>query len=299
MAISNDRISNEIPPDSSSSHSLGGSIFAELDQEIEEYERGLFAKPVATSPNDHKPLLKKLFHMIRTKWLERPMTHVITSDASMEANHTVVVCRICENTIHSTTLEGHTEWCSKYHDYLLKKERCLKYLKVLQEQIVNARPSCHPLIELCSKALLIDEEQGKNASIRLAKLFYRLTKFSSDMDLNAHNQALLKRLKYLMEQKRILADHFSELRPSSSWISPTTEISSVTDSSLETTPQRSSTPVAKLTTLLSSLVLKRNRNTSKSPHLTSSPSGLRAIQKTMPQIIDFEILKPISRGGCG
>lgn len=224
--------------------------FAELDQEVERYVTRALSS-MESPPITSRPLLQRIFANLRSRLFsndgdgQRPIKsskeHLKPSEATQsietaipQVDPDVVTCRICDMPIDATTLDGHTEWCSKYQDGLLKKEKCAKYLYLLLESL---SPEEIQLRLLVAKALEIDEETGRPASVRLAKLLYKIAKISSLPRIDERNdEQMIKRLRYLVDQKRILAERFIELKPAILTAPMTSEASSGTDSSIDSTP---------------------------------------------------------------
>lgn len=227
--------------------------FTELDQEVERYVTRALSS-MESPPITSKPLLQRIFANLRSRLFsadddsQRPEKfskdqHTLPEDTqsigmaiSLQADPDVVTCRICDMQIDVTTLDGHTEWCSKYQDGLLKKEKCAKYLYLLLESLPLEDLQLRLLV---AKALEIDEEIGRPASVRLAKLLYKIAKISSFPSTDERNsKQMIKRLQYLVDQKRILAERFLELKPALSITPMISEASSGTDSSIDSTPSR-------------------------------------------------------------
>jgi serine/threonine protein kinase len=292
--------------------------FEGLDGEITQYEMAILnptlanntfsnSGSVATTENTdepkRRPLLKRIMHYITGRFstaddVRQPKGNPATA-------LTTVTCRLCEKGYAACDLEGHTEWCSRYQDCIMRRAVITKHLETvhgaLRWDLAEATHNVEALriLECLTKALGVDELNGKHSAIRLAKLLYKLAKVDITDNGCLQTQAYLRRAKYLLEQKRVLADRFAELLPNSP--KAYYEYSSVTDSSLASTPQRPSTPVGKLTTLFATMLSGR-RSTSRSPQFGASPprpSTLRANFGPIPRISDFEIIKPISRGAYG
>jgi len=202
----------------------------ELDQEIMLFESSLL-DPVAPTK---QPLLRRLLDNVRHRLILKSTEKVALEGAEGKEEQELVTCRICDCPVNVATLESHTEWCSKYHDCLLKREKCAAYLDVVYKEISESDQKA--LDELAKRALETNEEDGKMASVKLAKLLYRIAKLEEHDQVNG---LIIKRLRYLIEQKRLLADRFAELYPQACRYNYDSD-SSCTDSSLASTP---STPV--------------------------------------------------------
>ena len=282
--------------------------FAELDEEIERYAVKLPSTSSIPSPDDHPggSLLKRLFGAFRGTKTDKK-----NEAATAEGRDGTITCRICEKQVAAGEIEAHTNWCSRYQESIIRKEICEKYLQALSQEFEKRLTSTSTALllglhEVVHKARSIDEEEGKPATVRLTRLQYKLSKIDSTND--SGEQQALRRVKYLVEQKRLLAERFAELCPQKLFCHH--DLSSATDSSLDTTPssamcprcfislERPSTPVARLTTLLSAM-LRKPRSASRSPQFGASPPRPSHLRATIPQISDFEILKPISRGAYG
>lgn len=224
--------------------------FVELDQEVEHYAARML-NPVGSPPTTFKPLLQRIFANLRSRFFsdaddsQGPATSLEERLAASEnkppisamASQTdlsIVMCRICDRPIDATTVYGHTEWCSKYQDGLLKKEKCAKYLHLLLESLPSEDLQLQSLV---IKASEIDEETGRAASVRLAKLLYKIAKVSSLPAGDGRNrEQMIRRLRYLVDQKRVLAERFLELKPALAATPLIFEASSGTDSSIDSTP---------------------------------------------------------------
>ena len=277
----------------------------ELDQEIAQFESSLL-DPVETT---RQSLLRRFLDKIRDRLIVKSIEKTESEGFGGKAKE-LITCRICDHSVDIATLEKHTEWCSKYQNCLLKREKCAVYLDIVYREISESDRKV--LDEVVKKALEINEEDGKMASVKLAKLLYRIAK------LDEHDQAnslIIKRLRYLVEQKSLLADRFAELYPQAPRHHYDSD-SSCTDSSLASTPSipadfkcctniniidQPGTPISKISNLLSTLL--KPRSASKSPQFGSSPSRSSTLRThvsgTIPDISDFEIIKPISKGAFG
>lgn len=234
--------------DSLDDHRL--DYFAELDHEVEQYVARLL-NPMEGPSSTSRPLLQRILANLRSHFFsdgdhgqgsalphkdpQASRGHASAANAAhSQADLNIVTCRICDMPIDVTTLDGHTDWCSKYQDGLLKKEKCAKYLHLLLESLPNEDVQLRSLV---AKALEIDEEAGRTASVRLAKLLYKITKMSSLPRGAEHDrEQVIKRLRYLVDQKRVLAERFLELKPALTTAPILFDASSGTDSSIDSTP---------------------------------------------------------------
>lgn len=161
--------------------------FAELDNEISHYESNVLqAGPIPNDENSpkHRPTIRRLLTSLKSKFSDK---HAAIETPSMESISTIT-CRLCENPVPAGELESHTEWCSKFQECILKKLSCAHYLNTLHQA---APPGNEVIRDFISRALAIDEQQGKPSAVRLAKLLYKMAKIDDD-------SKCLKRVKYLV-----------------------------------------------------------------------------------------------------
>lgn len=178
---------------------VGGELdreFADLDNEILRYENNVLttAVPVAGQSPKVKPIIRRIIASLKSRFADKHDSEATGAGAGESSS--IITCRICENPVPAAELEAHTEWCSKFQDCVLKKVSCQHYLNAL----LRGTPSeCNDQIrEFVEKALDIDEQLGKSAAIRLAKLLYRVAKVDLGKETLPKAEAYLRRVKYLV-----------------------------------------------------------------------------------------------------
>lgn len=182
----------------------------ELDTEISSFESHLRKDPAVplgigappSGAGQESVLRKLLFRKKLPTHPERP-----TADSASKG--AMVTCRVCDTPVAMTDLEEHTEWCSDLQDCLARRSRYLDYLNIMaallggvgsrnneglsEDELGGEGNEDEALLELTLKALEMDEMAGKNAAIRLARLLYRITKYTPD-----RNHAHYRRLQYIV-----------------------------------------------------------------------------------------------------
>jgi hypothetical protein len=168
--------------------------FADLDNEISRYESNVLTTvPVAEQGSAVKPIIRRIIASLKSRFADK---HDSGGNSTGE-NSNSITCRLCENPVLATELESHTEWCSKFQDCVLKKVSCQHYLNALLGSTIS---ECNAQVcEFVEKALEIDEQLGKSAAIRLAKLLYRVAKIDLGKETSPRAEAYLRRAKYLVK----------------------------------------------------------------------------------------------------
>lgn len=165
------------------------------------------SSPSNSSKNDKKskntPLFQKIIDSFKVRFFESSKQQQTPSD---DLGGCIVTCRICDNRILTLLLEDHTKWCSQYQDCAMKKDHLNVYLNAIEEiletlsnhHMVSGKDICNKMRECISKALSIDEFNGKSSAISLAKLQYRLAKIELTTDHSVELQVGLKRIRHLV-----------------------------------------------------------------------------------------------------
>lgn len=170
--------------------------FTDLDNEISRYETGNLLTMSKTTRDEH--IFIRLFRTIKDRFGKRDLKESSLTGGSEEGT-TLITCRICEQKVAATDLERHTEWCSKHQFVILRATWCLNNLRDIESNLLECKDSkgIRMLLENCKTALDIDIFQGKSASVRLAKLQYKIAKKDSN-GLDAERAQDLKRIDFLV-----------------------------------------------------------------------------------------------------
>jgi hypothetical protein len=171
--------------------------FADLDNEIERYESNVLTArvPIEASPKV-KPIIRRIIASLKNRFADKQCNDI--EDDELTGEPTTIMCRICENPVPAGDLETHTDWCSRFQDCVLKKVSCSHYLNALLKSFSGNLEECTVIRDFVAKALDIDEQLGKSAAIKLAKLIYRMAKIDLGKEVDEKSLAYLRRVKYLV-----------------------------------------------------------------------------------------------------
>ncbi|PJF17553.1 Kinase-like protein [Paramicrosporidium saccamoebae] len=280
----------------------GGSLrdsdreFADLDNEIERYESNVLTAhvPIEASPKV-KPIIRRIIASLKNRFADKQNDGIGEDDLVGESP--TITCRICENPVPAGDLETHTDWCSRFQDCVLKKVSCSHYLNALLKFPSGNLEEGTIIRDFVTKALDIDEQLGKSAAIKLAKLIYRMAKIDLGKEADGKSLAYFRRIKYLVAL-HLLGVSSRRLNKKESWrIDLPTCYPGVKKSFIAAIHQ------SQIRVSMPRQLLKGNRSTSRSPQFGASPPRSSALRNyvhgPVPRINDFDIIKPISRGAYG
>lgn len=149
------------------------NLLAELDDEIEKEAHSTVKQPsLMKSPKSKWWLdnLRKIGKIFRTN----SVSHLEES----------IICRICELRVGKSHLELHLKSCSELASCLDRLSNINEYCRELASILGNRN-------SILDKLVFIEGTEGKKAIVKLAKLQYKLAKYSS-------NDSFYKRAKYLV-----------------------------------------------------------------------------------------------------